>query len=387
MSTQTSTETEQLEPITMQVNELADREWFEERGAKSFLMRFYTVFGIPEEVAGEVLQYLPQRLYFAGQPIRIRCGWMWEMPMKRFTARATVQRDGMPLIQMKLDEERLPKSLYIVLTTPIYQAGNVEYGSWHLDRVVALLRTYCGRALLKDCIYQQEMWPHGDWATAGHNKVDGGGFADGPRPHPSNFRMIELLLSRLDKVDEPTRKRVNVALSYLNRGHQDSDFFSYWLCMEILSGGGSNVVRSKLQKAYNLRTQQAADSQLGFSRIKGWRHDLVHDGIRPFLTQDLERYVQLLILDLLEQVLGFPPSRHAGAMQRQPGVNLSPLALPDNRSESQKQRDASYWSEPGPQVTEEDRAKIVSAAIERWKRVVDEWSRWHPPDVDGSNLS
>src|SRR5262249_16633513 len=67
-----------------------------------------------------------------------------------------------------------------------------------------------------------------------------------------------------------------------------------------------------------------------------WRGDYVHKGKAPFLSADVERYVQLLFLDLLRHELDLPQRRYAAAMQKAVGVDLSPIGLADNRTDEQK---------------------------------------------------
>jgi hypothetical protein len=94
----------------------------------------------------------------------------------------------------------------------------------------------------------------------------------------------------------------------------------------------------QLAKVYGLSNHVEAGKVTRLDVIAGWRHDYVHKGKRPPLSADVERYIQLLFVDLLRHELNLPPRRHLGAIQRAPGFDLTPLGLPDNRTEEQKER-------------------------------------------------
>ncbi len=62
----------------------------------------------------------------------------------------------------------------------------------------------------------------------------------------------------------------------------------------------------------------------------------MHKGIRPLLSPDVERYIQLMFLDLLRYEIDLSHRGHISSIKRASGYNLSPLGLADNRTEDQK---------------------------------------------------
>jgi len=89
----------------------------------------------------------------------------------------------------------------------------------------------------------------------------------------------------------------------LNRGCEDSDFINYWTALEVLCGPAGKI-RAALWKAYGFGRQHDVDDQLQFKVVRGWRHDLVHQGTVIGLSAEAERYLQYLFLDLIRHVLG-----------------------------------------------------------------------------------
>jgi hypothetical protein len=77
----------------------------------------------------------------------------------------------------------------------------------------------------------------------------------------------------------------------------------------------------------------------GFDKLTDWRQKYIHQGIVPALSADVERYIQLLFLDILRQELSLPPRFYMASIQKARGYDLSPLGLSDNREDDQKAKD------------------------------------------------
>lgn len=70
---------------------------------------------------------------------------------------------------------------------------------------------------------------------------------------------------------------------------------------------------------------------LGFGVLEKWRHNLVHEGILPVVSASVERYLQLMFLDLLRLELELPARHHMLLMQQASGYDLTPLGFGKTR--------------------------------------------------------
>src|SRR5262249_49650031 len=131
--------------------------------------------------------------------------------------------------------------------------------------------------------------------------------------------------------------RIRLSLELMNDAMRKYDgFFEYWTALEVLCDGKTNAIKSRLQKIYGLKNQQEAGIATGLSTLAEWRHQYVHAGVRPNLSADVERYIQLLFLDLLRHEVGLKPRGHLAGIQHAEGYDLSPIGLADRRTDEQR---------------------------------------------------
>jgi len=123
------------------------------------------------------------------------------------------------------------------------------------------------------------------------------------------------------------RRRIELALEFFNRAMRAEDpFFYYWTALEVLCNGKAGKIKQRLSLVYDLSIPEV-DDRLGMARVAQWRHDLFHRGQRVWHSADVERYVQLLFLDLLRRELHLPSRRRASAMLQGDDYDLSALGI------------------------------------------------------------
>ncbi len=120
---------------------------------------------------------------------------------------------------------------------------------------------------------------------------------------------------------------------------QENGFLQYWTALEVLCGK-ANQIRERLRRIYHLRSHREAGESTRFDALVKWRQQYVHKGIAPPLTQDVERYLQLMFVDLLRDELELPSHNCIAELQTAAGYDLSPIGLKDNRTEEQKKEQA-----------------------------------------------
>lgn len=65
----------------------------------------------------------------------------------------------------------------------------------------------------------------------------------------------------------------------------------------------------------------------GFKKIITWRNNFFHHGIKPIITSDVERYIQLLYLDVLRFELNLVAKRHLLTAINSKDFDLSTIGL------------------------------------------------------------
>jgi hypothetical protein len=119
--------------------------------------------------------------------------------------------------------------------------------------------------------------------------------------------MVEVS-DRLALQQEGYRTRLQRACKFFDMalGQEDEAFrfSSYWIALEIIVGGKSDAIRTKLAASYGQRNKAFADEKLLFKEIEGLRHELFHKGRFPILRSYQERLLQLYFWDLVIEQIG-----------------------------------------------------------------------------------
>jgi hypothetical protein len=107
------------------------------------------------------------------------------------------------------------------------------------------------------------------------------------------------------------RKRLQRACNFFDMALNQKDdafrFSSYWIALEIVVGGKSDAIRSKLTAAYEQRNKKFADDNLLFREIEGLRNRLIHKGEFGILASYQERLMQLYFWDIVVHQIGLKP--------------------------------------------------------------------------------
>lgn len=145
-------------------------------------------------------------------------------------------------------------------------------------------------------------------------------------------------------------------MEYIHRGISDSDYTAYWIALELICDSHEeNGIVGKLSKTYGIpfKTIKKEDT-LGHKSLLRSRHNFFHKGVRPNLSADVERYFQLILLDLLRNELKLQPKQHAIAfLKTQP--DLFALGLTPKRDD-----EAGQVKKAEP-ISEEIKAAVIKA--------------------------
>lgn len=327
-----------IEKKEINLSEFAEDEWFSDRNTSSFWLRIYTSLGLSHKDFVPIVEKVSKRIN-RKPPVRIYFGQIENIEVPIFRINMYVNEDGITTINIHSDNHKLDKTNYIWFATP-YQIdgvpGNEIETKRYLNRIESLMVLHIGQNFLRDIVFDGDV-------NAGDGKFNVASHAmkmpqtpEGPFLHKQNWEDIEEIETALAALQIEIRKRIELSLEFFERAVRDNDgFFEYWSSLEILCNGKAQRIRSKIQQCYKLKHVNEASEKSGFGVIANLRHALVHDGVRPSISSDVERYIQLLYLDLLRQELNLPPRHHMAAFQQAVGYNLSPLGLKDNRTKEQ----------------------------------------------------
>lgn len=327
-----------IETKNINISEFADDTWFKDRTKSSFWLRIYSSLGIPHEDFGKRVSDALIRTE-RNPPLKIMFGQMEGLDVQNDRIFMYVHENGSHTISFYADKYKLVKTNYVWFVTP-YQIdgipGKETDTKLYLNKIESLLVLHIGSNFLRDIVIDAVIdASDGKMSTASIIRMPQ--TCEGPFLNKQNGEDMSEIEQALRLSPTEIRNRIDLSLEFIEKGvRENNGFFNYWIALEILCNGKAPKIRSKLQQCYKLKNTKEAEELSGFKTIAKWRHSFVHEGIKTTLSSDVERYVQLMYLDLLRHELDLSPRFHTASMQRTSGVDLSPLGLRDNRTDEQK---------------------------------------------------
>jgi hypothetical protein len=325
------------------LHHLCMKNWFTDATTSSLWVRIYTALFMPRDHFTEVTQQFSQSL-FSGGPFlapndRIMIGFGTARDVKVPFAVHDMFADETGRLNLKFNvqDKVLVDTTYIFLSTPYRIDGtrrDEPQVRAFLDQVSGLIAIHTGLNFMREIVFDGEVA-----AADGRFSVPGKGikmpqFAEGPFLNQAIGTAIGEIASTVAAADTDKQNRLLLALRLMDTGmRQLHGFLEYWTAFEVVCAGGSNKIKSVLSTIYGIRNHNEVARQTRFDILSRWRHEYIHKGIKPPLTASVERYIQLMFLDLLRHELGLPPNRYISAIQRAEHYDLSPLGL-ENRESS-----------------------------------------------------
>jgi hypothetical protein len=219
--------------------------------------------------------------------------------------------DGQLRILAQLSELKLPECNYFAVISPVEKIdGSTRYalGIESINFVRSLIALAFGRLPFYTWVADFDFDANGVLAMSG-DIVRLPMYGD-------LFRIVDAALinevaERLAVQQGDYRKRLQRACNFFNLALDQKDeafrFSSYWIALEIIVGGKSDAIRSKLSAAYGQQNKSFANENLCFKEIEGIRNDLIHKGAFGLLTSYQERLMQLYFWDIVIHQIGLRP--------------------------------------------------------------------------------
>jgi hypothetical protein len=211
----------------------------------------------------------------------------------------------------RLDKSELPDCNYLAMISPAEKTDQ-EFSYAKAFESINFLRTLISLAFGKLPFY--EWVADFDFDEKGVVSLPGATirmplFAD-------MFKILDSMLmteisERLALQQADYRKRFQRACDFFDMALDQRDeafrFSAYWIALEVIVGGKSDAIRSKLSASYGQRNKVFADEKLLFREIEQMRHDLIHTGEFKKLESYHERLLQLYFWDIVLHQIGLKP--------------------------------------------------------------------------------
>lgn len=318
------------------ITTLADfgrREWFSSVDDSSFWLQIYTCFNVTKDESAEKFKKTIRQFEYH-LPVAITYGWMKELELGKLRHTLTSLENGALDLQIHDYKLKLPTSLYAFVATPCSIDGakpNFEKIHKTYNVVTSLLRAYVGHNLLREKVFDRQVMardgstPHGERYTLMKFPQPG----DGPFFMDFVWNGAKAAIDSLKVADKDTQRRVELALEYLSKGFAaDRGFVEYWTACEILcEGKRAPEMRKRLQSYYGFPDRKDVDRILRLKTLEVWRHNLLHRGIYPDFKPQVERYLQMMFLDLLRSELGLEGPGYMLSFLHSPGYDLTDLGI------------------------------------------------------------
>jgi hypothetical protein len=288
---------------------LYSEEWFEESARREVYVRYYTMpfqpktdFYIPG-LDGNVVVYANTVFkivvaHIADQKYLSHIPWLVQS-----------EADTNKIVVEKL-ERLLPATNYILVTTPIRGVGDQAYrdASEKMDSFVGILRLVGGNNLLRQLVREGKVdVASGNIATP-TSLVPVPSAREGPFTTVETWEGLKEITNSVSGSSSNSKKgRIELSTQLIELAFLADarfKFFSYWVALEVAADTHSTgKIATLLTKAYG-RSRGYILNDLGFEFLKATRTAVFHNGDHYEMPSDVERYVQLLFLDVVRAKLG-----------------------------------------------------------------------------------
>ncbi|MCH7650652.1 MAG: hypothetical protein IIA63_05755 [Nitrospinae bacterium] len=299
---------------------LYDESWFENIEKSSIWLRIYSLIGIPWDGLEDMASVAPKNFQEDG-PVKINYATIKDLENNFTLVRVISDQKGHTNFLTKKFKDKLPHSSYVLMTSPYEVDGkkcDLEEILKIKDRIAALLRMHLGNNFLREKVFDGYVSLGNGQMTNFTPKISNPLEIEGPFCSKENFGLSEEVFNKIKGLkDTSKRNRINIALGLFEKGGDDKEnnkFFYYWVSMETLCGEDSaRKIITKLARHYN-NNNNFVQNKLGFDFLKKIRTNLFHNGEKPIIDQNTERYMQLMFLDLLRNEMSLPCQRNMEKM-------------------------------------------------------------------------
>lgn len=294
---------------------LAGEDWFPaKRRNNSILVRFYLAPACTE--GNTSLPVKPgEDIPFDGTPFRIMMGQVADKPYTSVYAHVVEATKDAKILFEEI-KRILPTASYTIVSCPIKNsdAESYEASAMLMDQLIGALRPVVGNAVFHSLASEvavtlsdknmRQLLPATRLPQA----------CAGPFAERNNWQETQEILSPLTALQggNNLKKTLKLALELFEKAAREnapSNFFLYWVAIEVAAGEAGRNIKRILSECYQ-ESFGFVQNTLGFEKILNLRNDSFHHGDFHDMPQDVERYIQVLFLDILRHRLGLSNKRH-----------------------------------------------------------------------------
>jgi len=315
----------------------SSKSWFGTKEGASVWVRFYNNIGLPSDIFTERYKEMGGILDLE-VPVFLQFANIEWLRIPQLSQKMYSDELGNIKIALFVDNKEgeegkhleLPKGNYVFMLSPYKKTDektNELLTKKTFDYLASILLIHCGKYIaynkIADTIFDLEKGDfsvQGDW-IARPMPIEGFGRSD------FKERSHELILAIKNISDNNKKNRIDASFRLIAKAHQENDYFlSYWVALEVVCGGKSKTINKKLQDIYK-EDESFINDTLKLKWLTDTRNAFFHDGKQPHISKELERYFQLLYLDLLRNELGLEPIYGLRSMIENNNCDLSMLGI------------------------------------------------------------
>lgn len=286
---------------------VSGHDWFRDGEPKEVLIRYYSCpFPVPDE--DNFLPPIGTDIFLYDRPFRaVLCDIEGqEYPTVYHSFIRSPQ--GLQLLGEKVIRA-LPSSKYVLVSTPLRSGSRedeLKKSMATMDQFVGLLRMTTGNGFLRAIVREEILSILDAKMTAISKLIPVPHISEGPFLGSQNWSEIQEMIKAGSQLEGENKNRFTLSCQLFEEGARaevPAKFFLYWVSMEVLCDTHDAFEISRtLSRAYN-KPKEFIQNELGFKKLIRLRQDLFHQGQPHDLPLDVERYIQVVFLDLLRSKL------------------------------------------------------------------------------------
>lgn len=316
------------------IKDLIKDDWFKDINNSSCWLRIYPMLPVPQKKILEYFKHAFTEITVDGLTVGIRylgCGDL-ELPNIGLDFMYSDPEKGHMCLAVKNEKKKLPQSSYIFILVPFKvdgKEGDKAKTINALNQAEAILSGYIGNNLLHTLIYDEEieLTQNGAFINKSNSPIiKTVQPCDGPFISKGYWDDAGQTFKALESLEEESeKKRILLALKFFQNGKKIKigieQFFFYWTAIITLckESGTTAINQNYLQPAYDLNKEEIEEKLL-WKKLYTIRNNLFKFGAEINFHHDVERYLQLLFLDILRRELNLPNRKYA--LNAQKNLNL-----------------------------------------------------------------
>lgn len=300
---------------TISISNLVDKSAFKNLDESSYWLRIYNTPLLPCDNLSNVTKGIVNKISFKNIKLSIDClaisGNGPKLPFIEQDIPSNI--NGQLSYPSKLVYKELQKGSYVFITIPYKidgKEGEEFFVKSYLNEVESVLSMYSGNNFLHSIVFDGEM----ALTKKGKAVIPGPAIpipqkCDGPFLSKDVWNLIIDTFQEINKIkDVDKSNRVRLSLKFFQKGkntfNDDESFFLYWTAIiALLEESKTMYINKKLQSLYSM-SQEDVESKLMWKWAYQVRNDILHNAKSVVFHMQIERYFQLLFLDLLRGELG-----------------------------------------------------------------------------------